>query len=116
MADLMTPRRAGIGRRWLQLPLPAKLAWLSGGLTAIIVLATFVGLSLRAGEIARSVVSGEVERNQATLVQLEKARLADLLVGGTLVASAPDIHAVLATEGSEQTQGRLTPSSRRRYG
>src|SRR5579859_4036524 len=106
-----TPPRAGIGRRLRTLPLAAKLAWLSGGLTAVIVLATFVGLSLRAAEIARTVVNDEVERNQATLVQLEKVRLADLKFGATLVASASNINAALTTEGSERNQGRVSASA-----
>ena len=58
-----------IRRRFAEMRLEAKLAWLSAGLTALFIVATFVPLTLTSRSAMIQVVTDELHQTQYVLLE-----------------------------------------------
>jgi signal transduction histidine kinase/ActR/RegA family two-component response regulator len=85
--------------------LGAKLAWLAAGLTALVVAATVVVLSLQIRANTRVRFEDELRRNQKTFAQFQNQKLEQLTFAATLISQTASLPYALETYSAEAGNG-----------
>ncbi len=94
-----------VRRRLRRSSLSVKLAALGAGVTAAVVLITFVALGVEVRASTRVAVTQQLARNQRTLQQLQQRNALDLLYAASLVARRPEMLAAMSISETERNAG-----------
>src|SRR5438105_8647123 len=93
-----------VRRRFSSLPLGAKLAWLSAGLSALFVAATLIPLSISTRETTRQIIAKELRQTQRALIENQTQELSRLEYTATLIGQTSTIRAAIAEDRSQVQQ------------
>jgi signal transduction histidine kinase/CheY-like chemotaxis protein len=93
-----------VRRRFSSLPLGAKLAWLSAGLSALFVAATLIPLSITTRQAARQIIATELRQTQRALIENQSQELFRLEYTATLIGQTSTIRAAIAEDRSQVQQ------------
>jgi C4-dicarboxylate-specific signal transduction histidine kinase len=91
-------------RRFSSLPLGAKLAWLSAGLSALFVAAILIPLSITTRQTARQIFATELRQTQRVLIENQSQELFRLEYTATLIGQTSTIRAAIAEDRSQVQQ------------
>ena len=91
-------------RRFSSLPLGAKLAWLSAGLSALFVAATLIPLSISTRQTTRQIIATELRQTQRALIENQSQELFRLEYTATLIGQTSTIRAAIAEDRSQVQQ------------
>ena len=86
-----------------------RLALFSATLAALVLLGTFVALSIQARNTTRELFSRELEQNGRTIVALQRENRRQLVITAGLLAESPQLKSEMATYRSERLAGNRRP-------
>src|SRR5437762_905825 len=93
-------------RRYASLPLGAKLAWLSAGLSALFVAATLIPLSISTRQSTRRMIATELQQTQRALLDNQSRELSRLEYTARLIGQNSTLLAAIAEDRSQALMRR----------
>src|SRR4051812_5566812 len=93
-------------QRYASLPLGAKLAWLSAGLSALFVAATFIPLSISTRQSTRQMIATELQQTQRALIENQSRELSRLEYTAKLIGQNSTLMAAIAEDRSQGLERR----------
>ena len=90
-----------VRQRFSSLPLGAKLAWLSAGLSALFVAATLIPLSVSTRQTTRQIIATELRQTQRALLANQSQELSRLEYTAKLIGQNSTLMAAIAEDRSQ---------------